>query len=441
MTHQRFLILDLGSQYAQLIARRVREQRCFAEIVMPDVALDRVKDATGVILSGSPWSAYDPDAPRVDSALFSQGTPVLGICYGMQLMTALLGGEVAAAQEREYGPAKIDVRTGGEGLFQGLGPHLDVWMSHGDRVERPPEGFEAIAATSSAPYAAIRNRDLGLFGVQFHPEVTHTPRGSDILRNFLYEICGAKGDWKMSAFVDEETQAIRDSVGPTDRVICGLSGGVDSSVAAVLIHRAIGDRLSCIFVDNGLLRQDEVEEVERAFRERFHIPLTVVDAGRDFIADLQGVTDPEEKRRRIGHRFVDVFKAEAEGVENAHWLAQGTLYPDVIESQSAFGGPSVTIKTHHNVGGLPEELGFHLLEPFRDLFKDEVRAIGRELGVPDSIVDRQPFRGPASPSASPGRSRRSVSTSSVRPTRSSGRRSSGPAPTSGSGSTSRCWCP
>jgi len=391
--HERFLIVDLGSQYAQLIARRVREQRCYAEIVMPDVALERVREAKGVILSGSPWSAYDAKAPKVDPELFRQGTPVLGICYGMQLMTALLGGEVGAAHAREYGPAKIRVEEPG-GLFDGLDAQLDVWMSHGDRVDRPPEGFRAVASTSSAPYAAVRSEDGRLYGVQFHPEVTHTPQGSRMLRNFLYGVCGASGDWRMSAFVEEATQEISSLVGPQDAVICGLSGGVDSSVAAVLIHRAIGDRLHCIFVDNGFLRKGEAEEVVRTFRERYRIRLEHVDAGADFVQDLAGVTEPEEKRRRIGHRFVRVFEERARDVTGARWLAQGTLYPDVIESHSAFGGPSVTIKTHHNVGGLPAQLGFRLLEPFRHLFKDEVRAIGRELDVPDAIVDRQPFPGP-----------------------------------------------
>ncbi len=394
MSHERFLIVDLGSQYAQLIARRVREHRCYAEIVLPNVSLDRVREAKGVILSGSPWSAYDPRAPRVDPALFSSGVPVLGICYGMQLMAALLGGEVERARAREYGPARISVRPGGGGLFTGLGPELDVWMSHGDRVERPPDGFEDIASTPNAPHAAVRDPARRLYGVQFHPEVTHTPQGSDILGNFLYEVCGASGDWRMSAFIEEATRRIADQVAPDEQVICGLSGGVDSTVAAVLVHAAVGDRLTCIFVDNGLLRKDEAEEVDRAFRERFRIAFRHVDAGVLFLRDLLGVTDPEEKRRRIGHRFVRVFEEEAKTVENVQWLAQGTLYPDVIESQSAFGGPSVTIKTHHNVGGLPDELGFRLLEPFRDLFKDEVRAIGRELGVPDAIVDRQPFPGP-----------------------------------------------
>lgn len=393
MSHERFLVVDFGSQYAQLIARRVRELDCYAEIVMPDVALERVREAKGVILSGSPWSSYDEKAPRVDPAIFRQGTPVLGICYGMQLMTALLGGEVGAAREREYGPARIRAHEG-EVLFTGLGSMLEVWMSHGDRVERPPEGFVAIAETPNAPYAAVRDADGHLFGVQFHPEVTHTPRGTEILRNFLYCVCDASGDWRMSAFVEDATEDIRTQVGEDDAVILGLSGGVDSSVAAVLIHRAIGDRLTCIFVDNGFLRRGEVDEVQRTFRDRYRIKLKFVDASRDFLRDLEGITDPEEKRRRIGHRFVDVFQEESRHVENARWLAQGTLYPDVIESQSAFGGSSVTIKTHHNVGGLPERLGFRLLEPFRHLFKDEVRAIGRELDVPDSIVDRPPFPGP-----------------------------------------------
>jgi GMP synthase (glutamine-hydrolysing) len=393
VSHQRFLIVDLGSQTAQLIARRVREQGCYAEIVLPDIAPERVRAAQGLILSGSPWSAYAERAPRVDPAVFHQGTPVLGICYGMQLMTSLLGGEVGAAHRREFGPARIRVAGETTGLFDGLGSELDVWMSHGDRVERPPEGFHAIASTPSAPFAAVRHASEPLFGVQFHPEVTHTPRGPDILNNFLFGICGARGDWKMSAFVEESVADIRARVGD-DRVICGLSGGVDSSVAAVLIHRAVGDRLTCIFVDNGLLRKDEAGEVLHTFRERFHVPLRFADAGPLFLERLTGVTDPEEKRRRIGHAFIEVFEREALGVEGVRWLAQGTLYPDVIESRSAFGGPSVTIKTHHNVGGLPADLGFSLLEPFRDLFKDEVRAIGREMGVPDHIVNRQPFPGP-----------------------------------------------
>jgi GMP synthase (glutamine-hydrolysing) len=392
--HQRFLVVDFGSQYAQLIARRVRELGCFAQIVLPADLAAHLEGAQGVIFSGSPWSAYDEKAPRVDPAVYESGVPILGICYGMQLSTWLLGGEVARAARREYGPARIEVLDADDRLFAGLGEHLDVWMSHGDRVERLPPGFVAIARTSNAPYAAVRHRERPIYGVQFHPEVTHTPRGKEILRNFLFGVCGARGDWTMASFIEESCARIRAQVGADEQVLCGLSGGVDSTVAAVLIHRAVGERLTCIFVDNGLLRKGEAQEVRTAFRERTQIPVVFADAGDRFLDALAGVEDPEEKRKRIGHVFVDVFKEHARDVPNARWLAQGTLYPDVIESQSAFGGASVTIKTHHNVGGLPEELGFELLEPFRDLFKDEVRAIGRELGVPAAFVDRQPFPGP-----------------------------------------------
>ncbi len=392
--HELFLVVDFGAQYAQLIARRVREHRCYAEIILPQDLGRRISGAKGVILSGSPWSAYEPGAPTLDPAVFDAGVPILGICYGMQLAAHLLGGAVAHAAHREYGPARLEVLPGGDGLFAGLEGPLEVWMSHGDRVERLPEGFEAIARTPAAPYAAVRHAGRRLYGVQFHPEVTHTPRGSELLKNFLFRVCGAAGDWTMRSYVDESVERIRARVGPEDHVICGLSGGVDSTVAAVLIHRAIGARLTCIFVDNGLLRRDEAEEVLGAFRERYQIPLVFADAGPQFLAALAGVTDPEEKRRRIGHVFVDVFRAHARSVPGARFLAQGTLYPDVIESQSAFGGASQTIKTHHNVGGLPKELGFELLEPFRALFKDEVRQIGRELGVPERFVRRQPFPGP-----------------------------------------------
>jgi len=398
--HERIFVVDFGAQYAQLIARRVRELGCFAEIVLPrNLTLAKASEARGIILSGSPWSAYQPGAPTLDAAVLTSGVPVLGICYGMQLLTHLLGGRVAKAERREYGHARVRVQAGGERLFSGLGPDMDVWMSHGDRVDLPASGFEAIAVTDDAPYAAVRHKELPVYGVQFHPEVTHTPRGTEMLKNFLFGVCGAAGDWRMSSFVEESVARIRAQVGPDDQVLCGLSGGVDSTVAAVLIHKALGERLTCIFVDNGLLRHGEAEEVLRTFREHYRIPLRFAPAGERFLAALVGVTDPEEKRRRIGRVFVEVFEHEAREVKGPagqapRWLAQGTLYPDVIESQSAFGGASATIKTHHNVGGLPEKMGFKLLEPFRELFKDEVRAIGRELGVPESIVTRQPFPGP-----------------------------------------------
>ncbi len=390
--HQRVLVVDFGAQYTQLIARRVREQQCFAEVVPASVSPKEVAAASAVILSGGPASVYQPGAPTIDPAVFRQGTPVLGICYGMQLMAHLLGGDVRRADKREFGRARIEVSSP-DGLFSGLPPSLEVWMSHGDRVENPGPGFSAIAGTSSAPFAAVRHATEPLFGVQFHPEVAHTREGPAILRNFLFGVAKMRGDWTMRSFVEETTESIREQV-KDDGVICGLSGGVDSSVAAVLIHRAIGDRLTCIFVDNGLLRLQEAQEVRKTFGEHFRMRLRFADAGTRFLAALAGVTDPEEKRRRIGHVFIDVFQEEAKHVPGAKWLAQGTLYPDVIESTSAHGGPSATIKTHHNVGGLPSELGFELLEPFRFLFKDEVRQIGRALGVPEAIVARHPFPGP-----------------------------------------------
>ncbi|MDJ0975923.1 MAG: glutamine-hydrolyzing GMP synthase [Planctomycetota bacterium] len=392
MSHERFLVVDFGAQYAQLIARRVREQGCYAEIVMPEALESSIGGAKGVIFSGSPWSAYEDGAPHVPQAVFDAGVPILGICYGMQLTVHLLGGRVDHAETREYGPARIEILNGDK-LFEGIDGEMDVWMSHGDRVEAAPEGFLSLAKTDHAPFAAVKHAEKPIYGVQFHPEVTHTPRGTDLMKNFLYGVCGARGDWQMGAFIDETVADIQKQVGDA-HVICGLSGGVDSTVAAVLIHKAIGDQLTCIFVDNGLLRKDEAQEVQDAFRNRYHIPLVFADAGERFLTELKGIEDPEVKRKTIGRVFVDVFTEEANKIENVKFLAQGTLYPDVIESHSAFGGASQTIKTHHNVGGLPEQLGFELVEPFRLLFKDEVRAIGRELGVPDHFVERQPFPGP-----------------------------------------------
>lgn len=393
MSHERFLVVDFGAQYAQLIARRVRELGCFAEIVMPDRLPAAIEGAKGVVFSGSPWSAYEDGAPRVDPAVFDAGVPILGICYGMQVTTHLLGGSVGAAREREYGPARIEI-LGDDPLFAGLGEHMDVWMSHGDRVDAAPEGFAPIARTDHAPFAAIADAKRKVYGVQFHPEVTHTRGGQTLLENFLYKVCDAAGDWKMTSFIEESCAKIRAQVKPGEHVICGLSGGVDSTVAAILLHKAIGDQLTCIFVDNGLLRKGEADEVLHAFRDRYKIPLVFAQAGDRFLDALEGVADPETKRKIIGKVFIDVFTDEAKKVDNVKYLAQGTLYPDVIESHSAYGGASVTIKTHHNVGGLPEKLGFELIEPFRDCFKDEVRRIGRELGVPEVFVARQPFPGP-----------------------------------------------
>jgi GMP synthase (glutamine-hydrolysing) len=389
------LVVDLGAQYAQLIARRVREAGSYCEIAPPRRALEaaRALNLGGVILSGGPASVYAADAPVVPRELLELGVPVLGICYGMQWMCQALGGEVSPADKREFGRASIAV-TRSEDLFDGLGGHTVVWMSHGDSVERIPEGFEVYAQTDSCPFAAVGDRSRGLYGLQFHPEVTHTMRGVELIENFVTQVCKMPGDWRPEGIVEREVKKIRELVGERGEVVLGLSGGVDSSVAALIVHQAIGARLHCIFVDNGLLRHAERDAVEATFKNHFHIDLTVVDAAERFLRSLAGVTDPERKRKLIGRDFVDVFRAEALRFNGAKFLGQGTLYPDVIESVNVFGGNTAVIKSHHNVGGLPDDLDMQLVEPLRDLFKDEVRAIGRFLGLDERIVGRQPFPGP-----------------------------------------------
>ncbi len=394
MVNEFVAVLDFGSQYNQLIARRIRENKVYCEILPHDVTPEELarRKTKGIIMSGGPASVYTPGAPRCHPGILKLGIPALGICYGMQIGCQLLGADVSPAPSREYGRARC-VILDRSGLFESLPSHISVWMSHGDQVTQLPDDFIALAKTSTCPYAAARHKQYPFYGVQFHPEVTHTPRGTEILRNFLYNICGCSGDWKMSSFVEHAVEKIRKQVG-RDKVVCGLSGGVDSSVVAALIHRAIGPQLSCIFVDNGVLRANEAAHVIDTFRNHFAIDLHFVDASERFLAKLKGVVNPEDKRRIIGHEFVEVFKQKAREIKGVRFLAQGTLYPDVIESQSAYGGPSATIKSHHNVGGLPAELGFDLVEPLRELFKDEVRAIATEMGLPDHIVWRQPFPGP-----------------------------------------------
>jgi GMP synthase (glutamine-hydrolysing) len=387
------LILDFGSQYTQLIARRVRELKVYSEIhpySMPAAEI-RAFGPTALILSGSPASIYQRDAPQPDPGILDLGFPVLGICYGLCALTVLAGGHVAQAARREYGPADLLVDRG-EDLFADLPNRLPVWMSHGDQVTALPAAFQVLAHTDSSPYAAFRHRERPLYGVQFHPEVVHTPRGKAILANFLFRIAKCQPTWTMRSFVEASVARIREQVG-AGRVLCGLSGGVDSSVAAVLAHQAVGDRLTCVFVDNGLLRMNEAAQVVEMFGKHLGLRLVAVDAGARFLEKLAGVTDPERKRKIIGAEFIAVFEEEAARLGTMEYLLQGTLYPDVIESVSV-KGPSVTIKTHHNVGGLPEKMGFTLVEPLRELFKDEVREVGKELALPDVLVWRQPFPGP-----------------------------------------------
>ncbi len=392
---QSILILDFGSQYTQLIARRVREHKVYSEIHPFHLPLERIRalEPAGIVLSGGPSSVYDKEAPQISPEIFSLGVPILGICYGVQLASHVLGGKVTASSHREYGRAQVRLEAASE-LFAGfkVGEEISVWMSHGDRVDGLPAGFRVIGTNPSCPAAAVEAPERRFYGVQFHPEVVHTPRGEEILANFLFRICRCHPSWTMASFVDEAVAAIRKAVG-NGRAICGLSGGVDSSVAAALVHRAIGDRLTCIFVDNGLLRAGESAQVEALFRGAFKMDLRVVDAASRFLGKLAGVTDPEAKRKAIGYEFIAVFEEEARGIGGADFLVQGTLYPDVIESVS-HRGPSVTIKSHHNVGGLPEKMNLKLVEPLRELFKDEVRALGEELGLPRPVLWRQPFPGP-----------------------------------------------
>jgi GMP synthase (glutamine-hydrolysing) len=422
-THSKIVILDFGSQYTQVIARRVRECQVFSQIVRCDVSASEIRRLApnGIIFSGGPASVYGKDAPRPDPALFDLGLPILGICYGMQLMGYLLGGKVEHSERREYGSGQLHITAPDCPLLRGLGEHIEIWSSHGDKITRLPRGFRAVARTDNSEFAAMEHPKKRFYGLLFHPEVAHTPRGKEIVQNFVYAVCGCHMDWTMGSFIEQTCAEVRAQVG-YDQVILGLSGGVDSSVAAALLHKAIGNQLTCVFVNNGLLRAREAETVQRVFGDNFHIKLEYIDAGARFLEKLKGVTDPERKRKIIGKEFVRVFEDAVEklskvgarrgassrvtrakhspidsstaGTGAFRWLAQGTLYPDVIESVAIDGNPAALIKSHHNVGGLPKKMKFKLVEPLRQLFKDEVRLVGAQLGLPSEIVQRQPFPGP-----------------------------------------------
>jgi GMP synthase (glutamine-hydrolysing) len=388
------LIIDFGSQYNQLIARRVRELEVYCQIEPPEIALEEIRalNPEGIILSGGPASIYEPNSPRVDKGIFDLNIPVLGICYGLQYMVDVLGGKVIQSAKREYGFAELHI-TRREGIFSGVTEDTRCWMSHGDTIDQLPVGFEITAATANTRVAAVENQKRQLYGLQFHPEVVHTPEGKKMLENFLFPICGCRKSWTMASFVRNSVEEIRATVGD-GKVVLGLSGGVDSSVAAVLLHQAIGNRLTSVFVDNGLLRQDEAEKVRSLFKQHLHMNVRFARARAQFLAALKGVVDPERKRKIIGRVFIEVFDKEARKIRNVDFLAQGTLYPDVIESRSAFGGPSAVIKSHHNVGGLPRRMKLKLIEPLKHLFKDEVRLLGKELGLSEDMIWRHPFPGP-----------------------------------------------
>ena len=393
MHEEKILVLDFGSQYTQLIARRIRESKVYSEIFPFNASIEKINNfyPKGIILSGGPSSVYDAGAPIPDLKIFELGVPVLGICYGMQLIAHCLGGKVAKAQKREYGKAELAVDDRRD-IFEGIPAKTVVWMSHGDRIERCPTNFYPLAHTANSPVAAMANRDKRFYALQFHPEVVHTPLGLKILKNFLFKICGCKPVWTMKSFIETTTREIKEKVG-NRKVVCGVSGGVDSTVTAVLVHRAIGKKLTCIFVDNGVLRTGEAKKVEDTLRRHFHMNINCLDASDRFLKKLKGVTDPEKKRKIIGNEFIKVFEEEAKKIKGVEFLAQGTLYPDVIESVP-FKGPSATIKSHHNVGGLLKRMKLKLIEPLRELFKDEVRVLGRELNIPEGIINRHPFPGP-----------------------------------------------